>query len=166
MPLKINRNNRGFTIIEIVVVMVLIGIIAAVAFTRSITTDQINLVGQVDKIRQHIRYAQSMAMKGNRDEWWGIESNSTQYWLFKRENYPDGNITVILPGEETANISLPDLGVGMNAFTVYFNYLGEPWKSYYFGRVTNDNPLNITISTASESRTLNVTPETGLIVTQ
>ena len=60
---KMNRNSRGFTLVEITVVVVLIGIIAAVLFARSISTDQINVVGEVDKIRNHIRYAQSMAMK-------------------------------------------------------------------------------------------------------
>ncbi len=76
---KMNRNNRGFTLVEITVVVVLIGIIAAVVFARSISTDQINLVGQVDKIRNHIRYAQSMAMK--RNEVWVISCDATQYWL-------------------------------------------------------------------------------------
>ena len=47
---KMTRNNRGFTLVEITVVVVLIGIIAAVVFARSISTDQINVVGQVDKI--------------------------------------------------------------------------------------------------------------------
>ena len=60
-----NGNNRGFTLVEVTVVVVLIGIIAAVVFARSISTDQLNVVGQVDKIRNHIRYAQSMAMKRN-----------------------------------------------------------------------------------------------------
>jgi len=154
------RDNRGFTLIEIVVVMVLISIIAAATFTRSITTDQIDFVGQVGKIHHHIRYAQSLAMK--RDGIWGIKCFANQYWLFKDSNAN----SIALPGNETDKISLTDLGLGMNPFTVYFDELGVPWKSYPFQKVTIGNPLNITISTASESRTLNVTPETGLIVTQ
>ena len=156
------RDNRGFTLIEIVVVMVLISIIATTVFTRSITTDQINFVGQVDKIRQHIRYAQSLSMK--REGIWGIEcvEGPDQYWLFKDNNAN----SIALPGNETDKISLTDLGVGMDAFTVYFDKLGVPWKSYPFDKVTPGNTLNITISSASESRTLIVTPETGLIVTQ
>jgi len=153
------RNNRGFTLIEIVVVMVLISIIAAATFSRSITTDQINFVGQVDKIRQHIRYAQSLAMKG--DAIWGIRCFGNQYWLFKDNNAN----SIVLPGEQTDKILLTDLGVGMNAFMVYFDGIGVPYKFYPALKVTNGNPLNITISIASESRTLNVTPETGLIIT-
>jgi hypothetical protein len=36
------RNNRGFTLVAVTVVMVLIGIIAAVLFAQSISTDPIN----------------------------------------------------------------------------------------------------------------------------
>ena len=63
--------------VEVTVVKVLIGIIAAVLFARSISTDPINLVAEVDKIRNHIRYAQSRAMKHNKV--WVISSKATQY---------------------------------------------------------------------------------------
>ncbi|MDB4442101.1 hypothetical protein N9219_01625 [bacterium] len=43
------RANCGITIIEIIVIIVLISIIPIVTFPRSITTDQNNLGGQVDK---------------------------------------------------------------------------------------------------------------------
>ena len=115
MKRTMTRDNRGFTFLEIVVVMVLISIIAAVTFSRSITTTQINFVGQADKIRQHIRYAQSLAMK--RDEIWGIRSSATQYWLFKNTTSNE----VQLPGEQNTKITLAALGITMNSFTVYFN---------------------------------------------
>jgi prepilin-type N-terminal cleavage/methylation domain-containing protein len=158
-----NRNNRGFTLVEITVVVVLIGIIAAVVFARSISTDQINVVGQVDKIRNHIRYAQSMAMK--RNEVWVISCDAAQYWL------SDITLTPVkLPGATTDRISLADLGVSMNAFAVYFDPLGIPYHSYTDEDtntpVTPGNPRTITISAGSESRTLTVTPETGFITTQ
>jgi prepilin-type N-terminal cleavage/methylation domain-containing protein len=158
-----NRNNRGFTLVEITVVVILIGIIAAAVFARSISTDRINIVGEVDKIRNHIRYAQSMAMKRNKV--WVISCNATQYWL--------SDITlnaVKLPGVTTDQISLADLGVSMTAFTVYFDPLGIPYHSYVDKEnnspITPGNPRTITISAGSKSRTLTVTPETGLITTQ
>jgi prepilin-type N-terminal cleavage/methylation domain-containing protein len=160
-----NRNKRGFTLVEVTVVVVLIGIIAAVLFTRSISTDQINLVGQVDKIRNHIRYAQSMAMK--RNEVWVITCNATQYWLSDITLNP-----VILPGATTDRISLADLGVSINDddFVVYFDRLGIPYHSYVDednnDPVTRERQRTITISAGSGSRTLTVTPETGLITTQ
>ena len=160
---RMNRNSRGFTLIEVTVVLVLISIIAAAVFARSISTDQMNIVGQVDKIRNHIRYAQSMAMK--RNEPWVISCDTSQYWL--------SDITlnaVKLPGTTSDQISLADLGVSMNAFTVYFDPLGIPYHSYVDkdnnDLVTPGNPRIITISAGSESHTLTVTPQTRLITTQ
>jgi len=154
------RNEHGFTLVEIVVVLFLISIIMVAVFSHSITTDQINFVGQVDVIRQQIRYAQSLAMKGNAI--WGIRCFANEYWLFKDSN----TNSIALPGKNTAKISLADLGVSMNAFMVYFDGTGVPYKYYPSVKVTGINPLNITISTSSESRTLQITPETGLITTQ
>ena len=158
-----NRNNRGFTLVEITVVVVLIGIIAAVVFARSISTDQMNIVGQVDKIRNHIRYAQSMAMK--RNEPWVISCDASQYWL--------SDITlnaVKIPGTTSDQISLANLGISMTAFAVYFDPLDRPYHSYTDKEnnnpVTPGNPRVITISAGSESHTLTVTPQTGLITTQ
>jgi len=158
-----NRNNRGFTLVEITVVVILIGIIAAAVFARSISTDRINIVGEVDKIRNHIRYAQSMALK--RNDVWVISCDATQYWLSDITLNP-----VDLPGATSNRISLADLGVSMNAFAVYFDPLGIPYHSYTDEDnntpVTAGNPRNIAISAGSESRTLTITPETGLVTTQ
>ena len=167
---NMNRRNSGYTLIEMVVVLVLISIISATVFSRSITTDRINFVGQVDKIRNHIRYAQSLAMKSlnldlNSTKRWGIKCFGNRYWLFTYENFGDDNTPVILPGQETDKVSLSDLGVTMNAFTLFFDGLGKPYKTQYNNAVRLDSPLNITISAGSQSSTLNVSPETGMIKT-
>ena len=94
---KMNRNNQGFTILEVVVVLVLISVIAAAVFTRSITTNQINFVGQSEKIRNHIQYAQSLAMK--RGETWGIKCDGNYYWLFSWKKIFDDKNAIRLPGE-------------------------------------------------------------------
>ena len=149
--------------VEVTVVVVLIGIVAAAVFARSITTDRINIVGEVDKIRNHIRYAQSMAMK--RNEVWVISCDGTRYWLSDITLNP-----VALPGATSDRISLADLGISMNSFVVYFDPVGIPYHSYVDEDsntpVTSGNPRTITISAGSESQTLTVTPQTGWVATQ
>ncbi|OQY02879.1 MAG: hypothetical protein B6I22_12745 [Desulfobacteraceae bacterium 4572_123] len=170
---RMNRNSYGFTLLEMVVVLVLISIIAATVFTRSIGSDRINFVGQVDKIRNQIRYAQSMAMK--RGEVWVFNCDTNDYWL------SDISLNAVeFPGEKNAIISLPDLGINMNAlnvaFKVYFDRYGKPYHSYTDDDdeatntpVATGNTLKITISAvgdASLSRELVITPETGLVTTK
>ena len=169
------RNNRGFTILEIVVVLVLISIIAAATFTRSITTDQINFVGQADKISQHVRYAQSLAMKGS--EVWGIAYSNIndEYWLFKGDGV--GAVTALkLPGEKNDKIAPEDFGVVITGLQfLYFDKYGKPYHMLDYNTpsntqaVTTISSLNIKITSESDSslsRTLHLTPETGLIILQ
>jgi prepilin-type N-terminal cleavage/methylation domain-containing protein len=163
------RNNHGFTIIEIVVVMVLISIIATAAFTRSITTNDLNLIGRADKIQTHVRYAQSMAMKFN--DVWGIFCNGSRYWLFNGFTGPEITTEIQLPGEINDVVDLTDSGLAIYPFLVYFDHFGKPYSSYS-GPETNNpvsagSPLNITITStedASLNRIFSITPETGLIV--
>jgi prepilin-type N-terminal cleavage/methylation domain-containing protein len=155
---KMYRNNHGFTLIEIIAVLVLMSIIATGVLVRSINTDQIDLTAQVAKIRNHIRYAQAMAMK--RSEIWGINCVAEEYWLFQDSTSDQ----VQLPGEQVDTISLADFGVSIkDDFSVYFDKYGRPYISYSDTPVSVDNPLPITISGESGSVTLSVTPETGLI---
>ncbi len=113
------RNQHGFTLVEITVVLVLMAIISAYVIGRSINTEQIDLAAQTDKIRVQIRYAQAMAMKrSDIDEIWGIkfDPGNDQYWLFSvdvpvvvnDEDLPINQVT--FPGERNKKVSAADLG--------------------------------------------------------
>ena len=165
MKIMITRNQRGFTLIEIVVVLVLISIIAATVFTRSITTDQIHIGAQTEQIKIHIRYTQSMAMK--RSAIWGISCAANEYWIFSGADPDNGSNQEILPGENIVKISLDDLNLTMDEFTVFFDRFGKPYDDY--SDESSNSPLSsdltITVS-GSQSRKLTITPETGLIRNQ
>ena len=159
------RNQFGFTLIEITVVLVLMAIIAAYVIGRSIGTEQIDLAAQTDKIRNQIRYAQSMAMKQS-DEIWGITSNSNQYWMFKRViGPPIIDTLVIMPGEQNAQITLSDIGIdSLTNFTLFFDRIGKPYTDYdTTNKATLDNPLIIVVSAGGQSRNIRVIPETGFV---
>ena len=156
------RNQHGFTLVEITVVLVLMAIISAYVIGRSINTEQIDLAAQTDKIRVQIRYAQAMAMKRS-DAIWGITCDTNQYWLFQTNiGTPE-----LLPGEQNAQITLSDLGVNMSAFTLFFDRIGKPYSAYT-DEATNeplnntDNTLTINLTAGTQSRTIRVIPETGL----
>ena len=160
------RNQFGFTLIEITVVLVLMAIIAAYVIGRSIGTEQMDLAAQTDKIRNQIRYVQSTAMKQS-DAIWAITSNTNQYWMFKRDIGPPLIDTPeILPGERNTQITLADLGIdSLTSFTLFFDRLGKPYTAYT--DATNNtplgNPLTIVVSAGGQSRNIRVIPETGLV---
>ncbi|MEE4262603.1 MAG: type II secretion system protein [Desulfobacteraceae bacterium] len=162
MPKRINTNNRGFTIIEIIVVLVLISIIAATTFQRSISTDQINFRSQFDKIQNQVRYPQSMAMK--RSEWWGFscDTNTNTYWIFSATTQTATPIQRFLPGQQEISILLSDLGITMDGFTVIFDPYGRPYSPDVNTPLSAGLVVDLTDS-GSESRSFTIVPETGLI---
>ena len=172
------RNQHGFTLVEITAVLVLMAIISAYVIGRSVGTDQIDLAGQTDKIRTQIRYAQAMGMKrSDADQIWGIKFDpvNDQYWLFSvaipyvanSEDLPINQVT--FPGEQNKKASAAAFGVDIQPITfpiLFFDRLGKPYKQYIDiddpGNDDLDNPLTITLSASGQSRTITVTPETGL----
>jgi prepilin-type N-terminal cleavage/methylation domain-containing protein len=167
-PLKeiaMRRNQRGFTLIEITVVLVLMAIISAYVIGRSFVPEQIDLAAQTEKIRNQIRYTQAAAMKQS-DTIWGITSNTSNYWVFRRDtDLPVMDTPVILPGERNAQITLADSGIdSLNAFTLFFDRIGKPYSAYDKTTVTPlVDPLTITVSVGTQSRSFRVLPETGLV---
>ncbi|MGD2100523.1 MAG: prepilin-type N-terminal cleavage/methylation domain-containing protein [Desulfobacterales bacterium] len=178
-------SQHGFTLIEITVVLVLMAIVAAYVFGRSVTTEQVDVVGVSDRIRNQIRYAQSAAMKQS-NRIWGVKCNSgaNQYWLFSIEldleagdTEPDidaGDEDLAanrraFPGEDSDIVSFADLELDnvTPSFTLFFNRIGKPYTAYFKendpGNVALDNDLVITVSAKGESRTITVIPETGMV---
>jgi len=144
------RSARGFTLIEAVAVLILIGILAAVAIAR-VSDNDADERAAADKLKVHLRYAQSLAM--NLDKPWGVEASGGSYFLFF-----DGDVNnkARFPGEEE-NISFP--GGISPTFTVSFDRWGRP---YNVADPSGGSPINaeITINIGSG---IVITPETGFI---
>jgi prepilin-type N-terminal cleavage/methylation domain-containing protein len=164
------RRTSGFTMIEIVVVLLLMGILAVALLGRSVTSSNLDLNSATDKIRNQLRFAQAEAMKRS-DAVWGIQSDgSNQYWLFRAT--PAATEEVLIPGGDYAaggtRISFANLGADLNSFTLVFDRLGRPYKGQTNGVPNSpvapgDNPY-VSVSKGTEPpRAITVTPETGLI---
>ena len=184
-PPSIRQRQQGFTLIEITAVLVLMAIVAAYVIGRSVTTDQVDIVGQTDRLRNQIRFAQASAMKQS-SHIWGIKSDNAteQYWLFAieldREN-PDEEPDIepgeedlpanrrTFPGENSDIIAFADLELDdiTPPFTLFFDRVGIPYTTYISqnspGNVPLGNDLNITVSAGGQTRNITVTPETGMV---
>ena len=159
------REHRGFTLIEIIIVLIIIGIVAAVAISSVMSTSETSRISQENVIKNHIRYAQSTAMK--RGAIWGIKCDGPDYWLF-RTNDPDTVANQIaLPDEESAKVTLANKNVSMTAFTVFFDANGRPYTAYTDAAANTpvSAPLSITVDSipAGNPGTFEIAPETGFI---
>ena len=163
------RRRAGFTILEIIVVLLLMSIVAVIILGRSVTTASLDLNSATDKIRNQLRFAQAEAMKRAYAAYpvWGVTSSGTKYWIF-RGIVPAGNEVRVPGGDYNGSdnwINKADIGVGVSDFTVFFDRIGKPYTAYT--DTTTNTPLaaqmQITVSAGTENRTITITPETGLV---
>jgi MSHA pilin protein MshC len=160
-------NPKGFTLVEIIVVLIILGILAAVVINRAMSTTSTNRIAQESVIKNHIRYAQALAVK--QGAIWGIKCNGTDYWLFRTID-PDATANQkALPGEENTKVQLANKNISMSVFVVFFDANGRPYTAYTDAAtntpVSTTDPLSITVDSvpASVAVTFGVTPETGFM---
>ena len=149
-------NERGFTILEVIVVLILISVISVVIISRTVNIQQVDLGAQTDKVQTHIRYAHTMAMKRS-DTIWGIKCDGTDYWLFKTNDPDTGSNQVQFLGESSVKVPMPSMG----AFTLFFDKYGIPYTAYT--DVNTNTPVSTPLLIQIDSENFNITPETGFI---
>ncbi len=113
-------DNKGFTLIEVIAVLIILGIVAAVAVSR-VMSNQNDLIAQTDVVKTHLRFAQLKALADDTATSWGISFSGASYTLTK-----DGNpATIKLPGEDSGSHNFPT-GVTVANATVAFDSWGSP----------------------------------------
>jgi len=146
------KGRSGFTLVEVICVLVLVGIIALVAIARVMSTRDVDLATQLEVVKGHLRIAQSKAMSAGSP--WGINFNSsTTYYLFQGIGSTN---PILLPGDNSAN-NIVDLTAKNSALTI------TPPSSnpVTFDAYGSPGPNTITITTNGGSIT--ITRNTGFI---
>jgi prepilin-type N-terminal cleavage/methylation domain-containing protein len=138
------RNEYGFTLIELIMVIVIIGILLLVAIQKYPTTE-ISLETAADMIRSDIRSVQALAMAQHASK--TLTFNSSTEYVFP----------ILGEGNKTKDLdNIFDGAISLNAYpaSISFNSLGEPTAGY-------GSP--ITITTGSTTKTLTVLQYTGKV---
>jgi MSHA pilin protein MshC len=152
--------KSGFTLIEAIVVLVILGIVSAVVAVRMSDTSAYDRASQLEAVKGHLRYAQTRAMNSNLVVW-GIHFDSaTTYYLFQGA----GSTTwVLLPGEDSARIDLPakKSGLTITPVRITFNEFGSPWAAD--ATSPPSVPLTADVTVTTNGGTITVTKNTGFI---
>jgi MSHA pilin protein MshC len=142
-------NNRGFTIVELVVVIIILGIISAVAAPRFFDLQDYKEIAFKDELVSALRFAQKRAVASG--EVVEVAIQSSGYSIFYAVKHPGGSSPDpdITDGSFTNLKSPTDLA----PTTIFFDALGRPcneeageyipWSD--FDTVTDDEGMNIKI---------------------
>lgn len=119
LPDKKKNNCRGFTIMEVMAILIILGIIAAVAICR-ISFSGNELFTERDLLKANLRFAQVKALTNNDDTatTWGIGFTNTSYTLLRNDapanvSFPfstssshtvSSGITLTVPANVTYNL--------------------------------------------------------------
>ncbi|WP_156968175.1 pilus assembly FimT family protein [Desulfobacter vibrioformis] len=157
----------GFTLIEVIAILFIIGILAAIAVSRFADMQSIRSMAAADTLKNRIRFVQSQAMKNSSwgdgvegEKCWGItcDQNST-YWFFAKSDPEDADNQFTFPGEKDVKITVSD--VTITPFKILFDIYGIPYTAFTDENTNAKlvNPLQITVG----SETMTLIPETGFI---
>lgn len=157
------KNTSGFTIIEIITVLIVMGIITAFAIGRAAST-RTDLFVQNEILKARLRYAQTQAVNSTLS--FGIESDAAgnNYWLFKYD--PAAVPPVVktkLPSEGADQVNLSGSGLSMTSSAIIsFNTRGIPHTDYTASTVQASD-RTISISDGSSTLNITITKNTGFI---
>jgi MSHA pilin protein MshC len=161
MPeLAVRLWSSGFTLVELIVTLILVGILAVVAIPKLAGLSAYNTLGFYDRVASGIRFAQKQAIAKRKNVCANFTGNSVTFRFASSAGAAapcDADLTG--PNGEAPYVLAPDpRGVG----AVIFSPTPTDFQFDALGRPTVGQAITVT---GDGSKTLSVEPETGYVRT-
>ena len=157
--------ERGFTLRELIIVMLIVGIISAIALTRT-GNDPVMLATQVDQLAGDIRYVQALAMTQGQRYIISFPSGTSYRFLDSGGNpvvHPANGSNAAITLASGATLALAATAPAGNALG--FDGRGTPYSvttpATFNGALTAQ--ATVTLSKGGANQSVTVTPETGKV---
>jgi prepilin-type N-terminal cleavage/methylation domain-containing protein len=184
MCTQMNR-RRGFTLVEILAVLVIIGIASAIVVPQLGTRDDLRAAAAARVIVADLIYAQNMAISGQKTIYVRFDTASNSYKLLSTAA-TGGDVIMSHPmtqlsyqqnfgssskGLESVTLSSVDFdgidSLYTNDFTLAFDEMGAPYAfDYTQGNKSDLKNGSIVLTSGTFTTTITVSPYTGEILVQ
>lgn len=145
---------KGFTLIELVVVITLIGIMSAYVAIKEASTTPFDLDVEANKLLTDVRLARTLSMSFNQNYRFVVTSANT-YQIKDASNTAYYN-----PAAESVTSNISSSFTLSPTTTIAFNGLGQSMNA---SNVLNASAVTLTLSDGSHTRSITIEPQTGFI---
>lgn len=147
--------QKGFTVIELVIVIAVVGVLSAYAVMKSVSPAELTLPSQAETMASNIRHAQTLAST------WGKRM---------RVDIGSGSYSVTCDAGPAAtpcttnnNFTVPvEKSVAVAGSTTYFNSLGQP-SDYQSVPLGSASAPKFSLTSGNSKKTVCVAPLTGFV---
>lgn len=148
--------HRGFTLVELVIVLVLLGLLAAYAAPRILDTQAFNTRGLYDQTQALLRYAQKVAIAQRRTVCIRFTSTVATLTMASTSGAtsctpatpltgPQGEIPAAITAKGAATYGTTPLQLNFNGLGQPINDLGAAWATVQTVNITNGPAGGITV---------------------